>query len=100
MGGSEADRFVFTSVDDGFDEIVDFHTDDVLAIGDMLVGFTAGDEAAFVNLVDDGTDTTVQVDLDGTVNGAAFTSIALLEGVTGTTLTDLVNAGQVDFWIS
>jgi Ca2+-binding RTX toxin-like protein len=99
-GGTEADRFVFTSIDDGFDRIVDFGVNDVLAIGDMLVGFAEGDEAAFVRLVDDGTNTTVQVDPDGAANGVAFTSIALLDGVTGTTLTDLVNAGQIDFWLS
>jgi Ca2+-binding RTX toxin-like protein len=99
-GGSEADRFVFTSIEDGLDVIVDFRADDVLAIGDMLVGFAPGNEAAFVNLVDDGTDTTVQVDPDGAANGVAFTSIAVLEGVTGMTLTDLVNAGQIDFWLS
>jgi Ca2+-binding RTX toxin-like protein len=99
-GGSEADRFVFTSVDDGFDEIKDFRADDVLAIGDALVDFAPGDEAAFVNLVDDGTDTTVQIDPDGAANGTAFTSIAVLDGVTGMTLSDLVNAGQIDFWMS
>ena len=99
-GGSEADRFVFTSVDDGFDKIEDFRADDVLAIGDALVDFAPGDEAAFVNLVDDGTDTTVQIDPDGAANGTAFTSIAVLDGVTGMTLSDLVNAGQIDFWMS
>jgi Ca2+-binding RTX toxin-like protein len=99
-GGSEADRFVFTSVADGFDQIVDFGADDVLAIGDALVGFAPGDEAAFVNLVDDGTDTTVQIDPDGAVNGTAFTSIAVLAGVTGMTLGDFVDAGQIDFWMS
>jgi hypothetical protein len=30
----------------------------------------------------------------------AFTSVAVLNGVTGTTLSALVNAGQVDFWLS
>ncbi len=100
FGGSEMDRFVFTSIDDGVDEIVDFGADDVLAVGDMLVNFDDGDKAAFVQLLDDGTDTTLQVDPDGAVGGAAFTSIAVLDNVTDMTLTDLMNAGQIDFWMS
>jgi Ca2+-binding RTX toxin-like protein len=99
-GGTEADRFVFTTIDEGLDVIEDFQADDILAIGEMLVGYAAGDEAAFVRLVDDGTDTTVQVDPDGAANGTAFSSIVVLDGVTGMTLDDLVNAGQIDFWMS
>ena len=66
----------------------------------MLVGFADGDEAGFVRLVDDGTDTTVEIDLDGAANGDGFQAIAVLQGVTGTSLTDLVDAGQIDFWLS
>ena len=99
-GGLQDDRFVFTSISDGLDQIVDFRDGDVLAIGDMLTGFAAGDEADFVNLVDDGTNTTVQVDADGAANGAVFTSIVVLNGVTGSDLDDLVNANQIDFWLS
>jgi hypothetical protein len=53
-----------------------------------------------VRLAGEGANTAVQVDADGTANGSAFTSIAVLNGVTGTTLGALVNAGQVDFWLS
>jgi len=38
----------------------------------------------------------VQVDPDGATNGSAFASVAVLNGVTGTTLTALVSAGQID----
>lgn len=100
MGDSGADRFAFTAIDEGVDQIVDFEADDVLAIGDMLVGFAAGNEAAFVNVVDDGTDITIAIDPDGAAGGATFTPIAVLEGLTGTTLADLVNADQIDFWMS
>jgi Ca2+-binding RTX toxin-like protein len=93
-GGSGADRFVFDSIGDGVDVITDF-SGDVLAIGNMLIGFE-GQEAAFVELVDDGTSTTVRVDVDGT--GADFEAIAVLQNVTGTSLTALANAGQIDFW--
>ena len=99
-GGSGADRFVFDGVDQGVDVITDFGDGDVLAIGDTLTGFSAGQEAEFVNLVDNGTSTTVQVDADGATNGSAFTSIAVLNGVTGTTVSALVNAGQIDFLIA
>ena len=95
-GGSGADRFVFDSIGDGVDVISDFGGGDVLAIGNMLIGFEAGQEAAFVELVDDGTSTTVRVDVDGA--GGDFEAIAVLQNVTGTSLTALANAGQIDFW--
>jgi VCBS repeat-containing protein len=99
-GGGGNDRFVFTSAAEGVDEVIDFGTGDVLAIGGMLQGFVAGNEAAFVKLVDDGTNTTLQVDADGAANGEAYQSVAVLAGVTGVALTDLVDAGQLDFWMS
>ena len=99
-GGSGADRFVFDAVGEGVDVITDFGTGDVLAIGNMLTGFSAGQEADFVRLVDDGTKTTVQVDADGAANGSAYESVAILNGITGTTLSALVNAGQIDFLIA
>jgi VCBS repeat-containing protein len=98
-GGEGGDRFVFTSPD-GVDEILDFETGDVLAIGELLVGFAEGDEAAFVRLVDDGANntTTVQVNADGV--GEDYQSIAVLDEVSGIELADLVSAGQIDFWMS
>jgi Ca2+-binding RTX toxin-like protein len=99
-GGSGADRFVFASPEDGVDQIIDFEAGDILAIGAMLTGFAEGDEAAFVRLVDDGTNTTVQVDVDGAVNGEEYQSIAVLTAVKGLELDDLVDAGQIDFWMS
>jgi Ca2+-binding RTX toxin-like protein len=98
-GGMGADRFVFDGLD-GVDVITDFGSGDVLAIGNLLTGFSTGQEAAFVRLAGEGANTAVQVDADGTANGSAFTSVAVLNGVTGTTLSALVNAGQVDFWLS
>jgi Ca2+-binding RTX toxin-like protein len=99
-GGTGADRFVFDRIADGVDTIADFGASDVLAIGNMLIGFGAGQEAAFVDLVDDGASTTVRVDVDGAAAGVDFEPVAVLSGVTGTTLTDLVNAGQIDFWLA
>ena len=85
---------------EGVDEIIDFGPGDVLAIGGMLQGFVAGNEAAFVRLVDDGANTTLQVDADGAAGGEAYQSVAVLAGVSDVTLTDLVNGGQLDFWVS
>jgi Ca2+-binding RTX toxin-like protein len=98
-GGMGADRFVFDGID-GVDLITDFGSGDILAIGNLLTGFSAGQEAAFVRLVGEGANTAVQVDADGAATGSAFTSVAVLNGVTGTTLGALVNAGQIDFWLS
>ena len=98
-GGMGADRFVFDGID-GVDVITDFGSGDVLAIGNLLTGFSAGQEAAFVRLVGEGANTAVQVDADGAATGSAFTSVAVLNGVTGTTVGALVNAGQIDFWLS
>lgn len=99
-GGSGADRFVFDSLDGSVDVITDFGTGDVLAIGNMLTGYSAGQEADFVKLVDNGTSTTVQVDADGAANGSSYQTVAVLNGFTGTTLDALVSAGQIDFWLS
>ena len=65
------------------------------AVTDVL-----GQEAEFVDLVDNGTSTTVQVDADGAANGSEYESVAVLNGVTGTTLDALVSAGQIDLWLS
>ena len=99
-GGSGADRFVFDALSQGVDVITDFGTGDVLAIGNLLSGFAAGQEADFVRLLDSGANTTVQLDVDGAANGSAYESLAVLTGVTGTTLAALVNAGQIDFLIA
>jgi Ca2+-binding RTX toxin-like protein len=99
-GGMGKDRFVFDAVGPDVDVITDFESGDILGIGEMLTGFSAGQEADFVRLVDGGANTTVQVDADGAANGSIYTSMVVLNGVTGTTLGALVNAGQIDFLIA
>jgi len=88
---------VFDGPGQGVDRITDFGAGDVLALGGMLEGFAAGREAEFVELVDDGTHTTVRVDPDGAAGAAGFEAIAVLSGVSGTGLGNLVSAGQIDF---
>jgi Ca2+-binding RTX toxin-like protein len=99
-GGMGADRFVFDAIGDGVDTIADFEDVDELAIGNMLVGFEAGQESAYVSLFEDAAGTTILVDVDGAGGGANFEAIAVLQGVTGTSLSALVSAGQIDFWVA
>ena len=77
--------------------ITDFSTGDVLAIGVLLTGFSPGREPEFVRLVDNGKSTTVQVDHDGATNGSTYDSIAVLNGITASTLTTFVSAGQIEY---
>ena len=108
-GEAGADRFVFESLADGVDKVLDFSSaeGDVLAIGNMLEGFAEGDEASFVRLVafnrDIGgefeTGMTVEVDVDGAANGENYQPLVDLLKVPDS-LTDLVDAGNIDFWLS
>ena len=66
----------------------------------MLSGFAPGQQADFVRLLNNGPNTTVQLDVDGAANGSAYQDLVVLTGVTGTTVTALVNAGQVDLLIA
>jgi hypothetical protein len=88
---------VFDGPGQGVDRITDFGAGDVLALGGMLEGFAAGQEADFVELVTVGNDTTVRVDVDGAAGPATFEAIAVLGGVGGLTLGGMVEAGQIDF---
>ena len=67
------------------DSIIDFRyaQDDALDISDIITGVFSGTITDYVQLVDSGTDTLVQVDANGTTGGASFSTIASLEGVTG-----------------
>jgi len=98
-GGSGEDRFVFEVADQGIDTVTDFGVGDVLVFTG-LVGYTAGREAEYVSLVQNGSSTTVLVDVDGAANGSVFDPVAVLTGVTNTSLADLVNAGRIDIWHS
>ncbi len=99
-GGEGSDTFHFQSLVGGADTITDFLTGlggDVLDVADLLVGFVAGtsDLADFVQCDAAGGNTTVKVDADGAVNGAAFTDVCMLAGVT-TSLDALVAGNNID----
>lgn len=101
IGRDGADRFVFedTSAFDAVDTIRDFSTaqGDMLDISDILSGFY--DEGSdvltdFVQITDNGTDTTVSVDQNG--GGDNFVAIATLRNATGLTDEDqLVSDGNL-----
>jgi hypothetical protein len=70
----------------------------VLDISDLLVGYeqdmsNIGD---FVQLSENGGNTMLRVDTNGSVDGPSFQDVALLEGVTGLNLNDLLSNGNLD----
>ncbi|MCU7840773.1 MAG: type I secretion C-terminal target domain-containing protein [Candidatus Thiodiazotropha sp. (ex Troendleina suluensis)] len=87
-GGTGADTFFFESgLVSEVDVIKDFSTSDsdVLDISDILSGYDLGvdDITEWVQITDDGTDSTLKVDVDGGANN--FVTIATLEGIIGIT---------------
>ena len=86
-GGDGADTFIFyaTSAFADTDEIMDFKytQGDVLDISDIITGAFSGTITDYVQFVDSGTDTLVQVDANGLTGGSSYSTIASLEGVTG-----------------
>ena len=89
-GGSGSDTFRYTSGDEigSVDIITDFAPDeDILDLSALLgSGYDGTNAADYVKLVENGGNTTVQVDVDGTDSGVNFADLATLQGVTGETL--------------
>ena len=98
-GGLGSDSFVRVSAGDGRDTITDFTLGaggDKLDIGDVLVGYDAGDNAAeFVQLVVSNGNTIVRIDTNGAAGGAQFTDAFVLVGVAVTDPAQLVNDGNL-----
>lgn len=90
-GGSGSDIFVFHAAQAGTatnaDVIADFTAGaggDALDIHDILIGYTPGNIAAFVQVVNDGFgNSIVSIDKNGATSGASFIKVATLTGVTG-----------------
>jgi Ca2+-binding RTX toxin-like protein len=99
-GDAGADTYLWHKVDEVGDTITDFETGtngDHLNIADLLVGYVDGtsDELDFVRLLGVGSDTVVQVDVDGAIGGSNFIDVATLTGVSGLNLNTLLDDGNV-----
>ena len=100
-GGSGADTFVFNAATDGTDTIMDFDIveGDQLDLSTLLgtVGFDPLTDAInnFVFATDTAQGTVIQVDLTGSGNVASATTVALIDGIHGLSLNDLVSGGSL-----
>ncbi len=93
-GGSGADTFLFEAITEGLDTIKDFDATegDALDLSSLLIGYDPLTDAIndFVYATDNGTDTTIAVDVDGLLNGIVTADMAVLEGITALDLTAML----------
>ena len=99
-GGTEADTFAFSIYDvrTGVDTIHDFNLaeGDKIDISDVLEQYNEGDALSdFARLVTSGTNTLLQVDVDGAENGHTYTTLVTINNVTDLDLNTLVTNGDV-----
>ena len=96
-GGDGADTFILDASLPGIDTIRDFRSADTLEIRNILDLGSAHDKLfEFIKLSEKGDDTIISVDIDGSKNGAHFTQIAELSGVSNLgDATDLYNDGSL-----
>ncbi len=99
-GGANADTFVFDANDrgTGSDTIKDFSIaqGDKIDISDVLEMHDGTEVLSqFVRLTTSGSNTLLQVDMDGTGGAFGFTTLATIEGVTGLNLNTLVTNGTI-----
>ncbi len=101
FGGSGADIFLFESVDEGFDEIMDFDVaeGDLLDLSTILSDLTSGSPVDmttainnFVIATEVGGDTIISIDPTGTSTGTGSINLAILHDVTGLDLTTAIKA--------
>lgn len=91
-GGGGQDIFQWFTINDGIDTITDFQKGiggDTLALGDILQGqgVNASNLGDYLRLVQSSGGTLLQVDANGSVGGANFTTLAILQGVGGSDVT-------------
>ncbi len=67
---------------------------DAIDISDLLFGFS-GPITDYVNFVDSGGNTIVQVDTNGTTGGANFQDVATINGITGLDELSLFTDGNI-----
>ena len=97
-GGEGADVFAVTAIDEFVDVIHDFSRaqGDSINIADVLSGYDplTDDIANFVRLVQNGSDTELQINADGDAGGA-FVTAAMILGGTGLDLATLIGNGGI-----
>ena len=95
IGGQGSDQFVYDSFDERTDTIADFNVnEDMLVLTNLFAGlnYNGVDPIAdgYLQFVQDGSRTRVQVDPDGIEGAFPFTTIAILENVAATSLKTVV----------
>lgn len=88
-GGSGSDRFAYREINEAGDTIKDFTVGaggDVIDVSQMYYYYGWKSTAGHTRFIQSGADTLFQVDLNGGSN--SFVTVATLEGVTATELTD------------
>jgi len=91
-GGGGQDIFQWFTINDGIDTITDFQkgiAGDTLALGDIFQGqgVNANNLGDYLRLVQSHGSTLLQVDANGTAGGSSFTTLANLQGVSGSDVT-------------
>ncbi|NJL19920.1 MAG: type I secretion C-terminal target domain-containing protein [Leptolyngbyaceae cyanobacterium SM1_3_5] len=91
VGGTGSDRFVFNSVRDGSDTIVDFAiASDILDLRSLMdtLAYSGNTPIAdgYLQLVQQGVNTQIQIDADGRGSGNSFTTLVTLNTVNANTL--------------
>lgn len=98
-GSGSIDTFIFEAISayNDVDQIENFVTGaggDAIDISDLLTGFS-GPITNWVNFVDSGGNTLVQVDSNGTAGGSSFTTIGQINDLTGLDEATLYAAGNI-----
>lgn len=100
-GGNQADRFVFLASDNGgTDTITNFTATganaDTLDISDLLINYNPATPSTFIHFTESGGNTIVSVDRDGSGGSYGFQDVAILNGVTGLNMNDMLTSGKLD----
>ncbi len=98
-GSSGLDTFVLeaASAYNDVDEIFSFRFSegDILDVSDLIVGAFSGTITDYVQLVDSGTDTLIQIDSDGLTGGSSFVTAGQFNNITGLDEVTLFTDGNI-----
>lgn len=96
-GGRGADTFAFDNLNN-VDYVRDFSkAEDTLDLSSLLTGYDPINDAIadFLQVATVGRSTFLQIDVDGSANGANFVDVAKINGLRGADLQDLIDSGQL-----